>query len=97
MSDTDAKARDGQAVSKRIVGTAGSGPRAVRINLVLNTPAGVSTRVPVILLANFGGGNAPAPARGSTAPAPPPGQPVAAEILARGWGFATLQLPGHPA
>jgi (4-O-methyl)-D-glucuronate---lignin esterase len=95
VTETDPKARDGQAVRKQVVGTVGSGPRAVRINLAVYTPAGVTKRVPVILLANFGGGNTPAPAppaRGSTAPALPLGQPpVAAEILARGWGFATLQ------
>jgi hypothetical protein len=95
VTETDPKARDGQAVRKQVVGTVGDGPRAVRINLAVYTPAGASKRVPVILLANFGGGNTPAPAapaRGSTAPALPLGQPpVAAEILARGWGFATLQ------
>jgi hypothetical protein len=95
VTETDPKARDGQAIRRQVVGTVGDGPRAVRINLTVYTPVAASKRVPVILLANFGGGNTPVPAppaRGSTAPALPLGQPpVAAEILARGWGFAMLQ------
>jgi hypothetical protein len=93
--EIDAKARDGQAIKKEVVGTVGDGPRAVKINLSVYTPAKSSKAVPVILLANFGGGTAPAPAapaRGSTAPGLPLGEPpVAADILSRGWGFATLR------
>jgi hypothetical protein len=84
-------ARDGQAVKKVVVGTVGEGPKAVRINLTVYTPSAATGRVPVILLANFGGGNTPPPA----AARGPAGAglglpPVANEILARGWGFATL-------
>jgi hypothetical protein len=91
VTETEPKARDGQAMKKVVVGTAGSGPKAVRINLTVYTPAAVSGRVPVILLANFGGGNTPPPA----AARGPAGAglglpPVANEILGRGWGFATL-------
>jgi (4-O-methyl)-D-glucuronate---lignin esterase len=93
--ETDPKAKDGQAIRKQVVGTVGDGSRGVQINLSVYTPAAASKAVPVILLANFGGGAAappPAPARGSTAPALPLGEPpVAADILARGWGFATLR------
>ena len=53
--------RDGTAIRRQVVGTAGNGPRAVRINLVDLHAGEVHGRVPVILLANFGGGNAPAP------------------------------------
>lgn len=95
VTEPDQKARDGQAIKKQVVGTVGEGPRAVQINLSVYTPAGASKPVPVILLANFGGGNAPAPAapaRGSTAPAVPTGEPpVADDIIKRGWGFATLR------
>ena len=45
--------------------------------------------MPVILLVNFGGGPPP-PAgtgRGGTSPTDPP---VAADIIARGWGYATV-------
>jgi hypothetical protein len=81
----------GQTVRKRVVGTAGSGDRAVRINLEVHTPAKAAKGVPVILLANFGGGTAPPPAGRGPAPPPPPVPAVAAEILGRGWGYATLQ------
>jgi hypothetical protein len=80
--ETDPKAKDGQALKKQVIGTVGDGPRAVQIGLSVYTPAGASKAVPIILLANFG----------STAPALPLGEPpVAGEILARGWGFATLR------
>jgi hypothetical protein len=84
-------AREGKAVRKQVVGTVGTGAKAVRINLSVYIPANAKGRVPVILLANFGGGTAPAaPARGNT-PAPPTGEPpVADDILARGWGYATI-------
>ncbi len=81
----------GQAVRKRVSGTAGVGDRAVRINLEVHTPAGAGKGVPVILLANFGGGTAAPPAGRGPAPPPPPAASVAAEILGRGWGYATLQ------
>jgi hypothetical protein len=64
----------------------GSGADAPRIALTLYTPPKVRGRVPIILLVNFGGGPRPA-----GAPAPSTGEPpVAAEILARGWGYATI-------
>ena len=95
VTETDPKAREGASVRKRIVGTLGEGADAPRINLTLHTPANVSRPVPVILLVNFGGGPAapnanpaaPAPGRGG---GPPTDPPVAAEILARGWGYATV-------
>ena len=73
-------ATDPQSVGKRITGTVGQGADAPRINVTLRTPAGTKSRVPVILLVNFGGG----------AKTPPQDPPVAAEILARGWGYATV-------
>ena len=68
------------------------------------TPAGAARPVPVILLVNFGGGPprvvAPGATPGAAGGQPVPGQgrgnvapgepPVAAEILARGWGYATV-------
>jgi hypothetical protein len=62
---------------KVIVGTIGAGDAAPRINLTLDLPRTAAGRVPIILLLGFGGGGAPV--------ADPP---VAAEILARGWGYA---------
>ena len=47
--------------------------------------------MPVILLVNFGGGPPPPPgAPGRRRAAFPSDPPVAAEILARGWGYATV-------
>jgi len=101
----DATAREG-AILRRVVGTIGTGANAPTINLNVYTPAGVTRPVPVILLVNFGGGAAraggsaagrgAAPAgraggagqgRGNVLPGQPP---VAGEILARGWGYATV-------
>ena len=79
----------GQSIRKQVVGTAGAGDRAVRINLELHTPAKAGKAVPIILLANFGGGTAPPPPSGAAPPPPVPA--VAAEILGRGWGYATLR------
>jgi hypothetical protein len=72
---------------KKVVGTMGTAPDGRTINLTVYTPAKAMRPVPVILLVNFGGGTA-APARGrgplNTEP------PVAADILARGWGYAMV-------
>jgi hypothetical protein len=64
---------------KSIVGTIGGGSDAPRINVTLDLPQKATGRVPVILLLSFGGGGAPI--------ADPP---VAADILARGWGYAKV-------
>jgi len=56
-----------------------------RIRLTIYTPSNAKRRVPLILLMNFGGGG--------TTPAAslPSGEPpVARDILARGWGYATI-------
>ena len=89
VAETDAHARDGAAVLKRMVGKIGDAPDAPQINVRLYTPAGMCARpVPVILLVNFGGGAAAPP---NPSGALPPGDPpVASEIIARGWGYATV-------
>ena len=79
VAEADSHAKEGAAVRKRIVGTIGAAPDAPRMNLTLYTPAAVQKAVPVILLVNFG-------AAGSPAGDPP----VAADIIARGWGYATV-------
>jgi hypothetical protein len=68
----------GNASVKRSVGTIGSAANAPKINLKVVLPA-ASKPVPLILLIQFGGGGAPV--------AEPP---VATEILAHGWGYATV-------
>ena len=55
-------------------------------------PAKATKPVPMILLVNFGGGTGPSSARGGpNAPLPLGDPPVADEILARGWGYATIR------
>lgn len=85
VESTDVSARRGTARVKHIVGTAGVGDRAVNIHLSLHTPARATARVPIILLLNFGGGQA---AANPNLPSSDP--PVADEILARGWGYAMV-------
>jgi hypothetical protein len=91
VTETDPRARDGAAVMKKITGSIGAGPEAPQIKLTLYTPAAATKPVPVILLVNFGGGPPPppgAPGRGGAGfPSDPP---VAAEIISRGWGYATV-------
>ena len=83
VAETDAKAREGAAVMKKIVGTVGSGPDAPQIKLTLYTPAAATKPVPVILLVNFGGGPPPPPpAQGRGGAGFPSDPPVAAEIIA---------------
>ncbi len=89
VTETDPQAREGTALMKKITGTVGPGPDAPQIKLTLYTPANAKKSVPVILLVNFGGGPKP-PAtqgRGGGFPTDPP---VAAEIIGRGWGYATV-------
>jgi hypothetical protein len=83
--DVDPNGREGAATIKHVDGMIGGPAERPRIRLTLYTPAQIKTRVPIVLLVNFGGGG--------TAPAAnlPSGEPpVAADILARGWGYATI-------
>ena len=88
VTETDPSARDGTAVMKRLVGrSAATGGPALSagasvegMNVTLYTPSSAKKPAPVILLINFGGGGKPAASD----------PPVAAEILARGWGYATV-------
>ena len=70
--------KDG-AVIKTVTGTIGAAANAPHVNLKIVLPAGARRPVPLILLVQFGGGGAPV--------AEPP---VADDILARGWGYATV-------
>ena len=80
VAGTDTVAHAGAAIRKRIVGRIGTAANAPEVNLVLYTPAQSKQPVPLILLLNFGGGEKPVPQD----------PPVAADILARGWGYATM-------
>jgi hypothetical protein len=88
VTETDEKARDGAAVMTKIAGTIGAAPGAPVIKLTLYTPAGAKKPVPVILLVNFGGGTPTPAAQGRGGVTFPSDPPVAADIIARGWGYA---------
>ena len=85
----DRTALAGTAVMKQVVGVVGTAPGGPRINLSVYTPANAAGRVPLVLMVNFGGGDAAARGRGVGVVAVP-GSPAGSEILARGWGFATV-------
>ncbi len=71
-----------------VTGQIGEGREAPRMMLSINYPQGVRRPIPMILAIQFGGGAA---VPGQPAPSPPiPSPPVADEILAHGWGYATL-------
>jgi hypothetical protein len=80
VAETDPAAHAGTAIRKRVAGKIGNAPNAPEMNLVVYTPSQSKKPVPLILLLNFGGGPKPVPQD----------PPVAAEILARGWGYATI-------
>jgi hypothetical protein len=92
VAETDPKARDGAAARKKIVGAVGSNAEGPRITVTLTTPANASKPVPVILLVNFGGGPPPPPGTAARGPAfnAHADPALADEILARGWGYATV-------
>ncbi len=87
---------DSPIVTKTLVGhvdNAGYPAITVDIQLSLSTPANAKKAVPVILV--FGGGFGPAQGGPPPAVAPSqqgsdPGPSWQAQVLARGWGFATL-------
>jgi hypothetical protein len=98
VAETDTAARGGTAILKRVVGAIGDSPNAPRMNLLVYLPAKVEQPAPVLLNLTFG---FPAGARRSGA-AGRPGAGVArgralggafdpaAEVLSRGWGYASL-------
>ena len=102
--ETDAAARDGAAVMKRVVGRMGDKPDGPRLNLTLYLPSKASGPVPVLLSLTFGQGprgqaaQRPSAGPGKGEPAKPGaakgpdsgGFDPVAEVLGRGWGFASL-------
>lgn len=88
VASTDSGARDGAAVMKRVVGHMSEAPDGPEMNVTMYTPAGASGPVPMILTITFGGG-AGRGRGGSAGGVVGPGDPVD-DILARGWGYATI-------
>jgi hypothetical protein len=84
--DTDPAAKGNTAIMRKAIGRMGTAGDAPRITMMIYTPSKASRPVPLILLVNFGGGP-PVEGRPSAAFAEPP---VAADILARGWGYAMV-------
>ena len=87
ITETNPAAKENTAVMRRAVGRIGSAADAPRVTMMIYTPAKAAKPVPLILMINFGGGP---PVEGR----PPAMQfndpPVAADILARGWGYAMV-------
>jgi hypothetical protein len=90
VAEVDPAARDGAAIRKRVVGRIGSAANAPEIKLTVYTPAKAKGQVPMILLVNFGGGRTPLPNAAGGRGSVPSDPPVAAEIIDRGWGYATV-------
>src|SRR5262249_12663835 len=86
---TEPDALNGKAILKRVVGTMGDRPDGPRLHLALYLPAKATGPTPVILTITFGGGaggKGPKIGKGGKGG----GNPIAAEILGRGWGFASI-------
>jgi hypothetical protein len=88
VTETNPAAKENTAIMRRIVGRIGTAADAPRVNLMVYTPSKATRPVPMILLINFGGGPAPEgrPVTNTQFTDPP----VAADILARGWGYAMV-------
>jgi len=86
--ETNPAAKENTAIMRRLVGRIGTAADAPRVNLMVYTPLKTTRPVPMILLINFGGGPAVEgrPAANTQFNDPP----VAADILARGWGYAMV-------
>jgi hypothetical protein len=85
VTETDAKARDGTAVLRRVVGRMGDKPDGPRMTLTIYTPAKAEKPVPVLLslTSAFGGGKGP-PKKAAGA------FDLVGEVLGRGWGYASV-------
>ncbi len=86
ITETNPAAKEGAAVMRRAVGRIGPAADAPRVTMMIYTPAKAAKPVPLILLINFGGGP-PVEGRPALQFNDPP---VAADILARGWGYAMV-------
>jgi hypothetical protein len=87
VTETNPSAKDNTATMRRVVGRIGTAPDAPRVNMMVYTPSQAKAAVPLILLVNFGGGP---PIEGRPTGTQFNDPPVAADILARGWGYAMV-------
>ncbi len=88
ITETDRAAKENTAVMRRAVGRIGAAADAPRVTMMIYTPSKATRPVPLILIINFGGGP---PVEGRPATNMQFNDPpVAADILARGWGYAMV-------
>jgi hypothetical protein len=110
VAETDARARGGTAVMRRVAGRMGPKPDGPQINLTLYLPAKASGPAPLLLSLTFGfrpGAPGQAAKKAAQRQAAGPGKAEAskpaaakgrgpggfdpvAEVLGRGWGYASL-------
>ena len=86
VTETNPTAKENTALMRRVVGRIGTSADAQRVNMMVYTPSKATGPVPLILIINFGGGP-PVEGRPAMQFNDPP---VAADILARGWGYAMV-------
>ena len=82
--EIDRSWRNGTAIRKKLIAHVGDASNERRFTVSLYTPAKASRPVPVLLSIIF------APAARGGGPPPTGEPPVADDILARGWGYATV-------
>jgi hypothetical protein len=88
VTETDATAREGTAIIRRVSGRMGEKPDAPRMNMTVYLPAKATGPVPMLLSITF---NFPAGAKGAKpGKAPQPRFDSIGEVLGRGWGYASL-------
>jgi hypothetical protein len=94
----EAGEREGKAIVKRAVGRMGAKPDGPRLNMTIHLPAKASGPVPILLSITFGMGPrgqatakaAQASGKADTKGRPPGGFDALGEVLAHGWGYASL-------
>ena len=85
VATTGTSAMNGTATLKRLVGRIGDRADGPHMNVSLYLPAKATEPVPVILTITFGGGPKGGAGKGDS---------IAADILGRGWAFATVGYNG---
>ena len=96
VTETDANARDGAAMMRRVVGRMGDKPDGPRMNLTVYLPAQAKGPVPMLLSISFnfgagrGGNAAKTPQASAKGRGPGGGFDSIGEVLGRGWGYASL-------
>ncbi len=88
VTETDKAARNNTSIMRKVVGRIGDKANGPRMNLTVYTPLKATGPGPMLLNITFGGG--PAARGGAGARGPVGGFDSTAEVLNRGWGYATL-------